>query len=74
MKQETFEKAQEIKKQIKALEAARDTITRVIDQHSAQSDLLDDNDNAARVNQAHIDYRNNIETLIGELNHEFDQL
>jgi len=74
MKIEIYEKAFKLRKEIKSFEQTRDAITIIIDRHSAQGDMLDDNDRASRVNEAHIKNRNAIEEMIGELNAEFDAL
>jgi len=74
MKIEIFEKAEQIRKQRKQFEAARDAITKMIDQKGAQLDLVDDNDEAANVNLEHIEARNRIEKMIGELDAQFDAL
>ncbi|MGI9202687.1 MAG: hypothetical protein ACR2Q3_01685 [Woeseiaceae bacterium] len=74
MKQVQFEKAQEIKTMIKALERARDTMTGLIDSHTPQLDIIDDNDAAARTDLDHIETRNRIETQIAELNQQFEDI
>lgn len=74
MKIEIYERAQELRKEIKQLQAARDQITKVIDRATPQLDIIDDNEQAARQNLAHVETRNNIETMIAELEHQFDEL
>lgn len=74
MKIETYEKAESIRKQRKQLEAARDAVTKIIDQHGTQLDMIDDNDAAAGTNQVHVDTRNSIEAMIGELDAQFEAL
>lgn len=74
MKLETYEQAVEIKKRIKALQQARDTMTTLIDAHSNQLDMIDDNDAAAAVNLAYSDTRSGLEARIADLEREFDAL
>lgn len=74
MKIETYEKAQKIMKSIKVLEGARDVLTEMIDRHSGQLDLVDDNDAEARQELDLSNTRAGMERDIAKLRAEFDAL